>query len=282
MQDDLWLVVGDRFWQFAVDRKAITVSYLRGLLNSVRGDDLPAGRMVLKLGQGVSDEDRMELLAMAQQAPHASRFDFSSWGNTSSRASSQVSHKLRAQNILLSEATKREDGTYEMDLMLDDQCELMMDHQTGRHLAGVVLIEAVRQALLVVTEGHVLPRNGKKHDFTFHDLSVKFHRYCFPFETKLHYTIREMEVRGHRYRFAVDVQVYQCGVAVMSAVANMTAHVSSSLSKIESEQATRSLNYYLASLGATEPAFDETTTSLQVQLTSEAVTVNQQILAETP
>jgi len=162
MRDDLWLVVGDRFWQFAVDRKAITVSYLRGLLNSVRGDDLPAGRMVLQLGQGVSDEDRMELLAMAQQAPHASRFDFSSWPNRSSRASSQVSHKLRAQNILLSEAKKRDDGTYEMDLMLDDQCELMMDHQTGRHLAGVVLIEAVRQALLVVTEGHVLPRNGKK------------------------------------------------------------------------------------------------------------------------
>src|SRR5579885_2952184 len=163
MQDDLWLVVGDRFWQFAVDRKAITVSYLRGLLNSARSE-LPARRMVMKLGQGVSDEDRMELLTMAQQAPQASRFDFSSWSSISSRASSQVSHKLRAQNILLSEATKRDDGTYEMDLMLDDRCELMMDHQTGRHLAGVVLIEAVRQALLVVTEGHVLPRNGKKHD----------------------------------------------------------------------------------------------------------------------
>jgi hypothetical protein len=283
MHDDLWLVVGDRFWQFAVDRKAITVSYLRGLLNSTRGDDLPAGRMVLKLGQGVSDEDRFELLAMAQQAPHAHRFDFSGWSNLSSRASTQVSHKLRAQNILLSEAIKCEDGTYEMDLMLDDQCELMMDHQTGRHLAGVVLIEAVRQALLVVTEGHVLPRNGKKHDFTFHDLAVKFHRYCFPFETKLRYTIREMDVRGSRYRFVVDVQVYQCGVVVMSAVANMTAHVSSSLSKIESEQATRSLNYYLASLGGTEPAFDETTTSLQVQLTSEgAPVVNQEVLVETP
>jgi len=282
MRDDLWLVVGDRFWQFAVDRKAITVSYLRGLLNSSRDDDLPAGRMVLKLGQGVSDEDRMELLAMAPQAPHAHRFDFSSWGNLSQRASTQVSHKLRVQNILLSEARKREDGSYELDLMLDDQCELMMDHQTGRHLAGVVLIEAVRQALLVVTEGHVLPRNGKKHDFTFHDLSVKFHRYCFPFETRLHYTIRDMEARGHRYRFAVDVQVYQCDAVVMSASANMTAHASSSLSKIESEQATRSLNYYLASLGSIEPSLDETSTSLPVHITNDVAPVNQDALLETP
>jgi len=124
---------------------------------------------------------------------------------------------------------------------------------------------------------------AKKHDFTFHDLSVKFHRYCFPFETKLHYTIREMEVRGSRYRFAVDVQVYQCGVAVMSSVANMTAHVSSSLSKIESEQATRSLNYYLASLGVTEPSLDDTSTSLAVHRSNEMSPVSDtEVSLETP
>lgn len=248
MQDELWLVVGDRFWQFAVDRKAITVSYLRGLLNSVRGDDLlPGKRMVLMLGQGVSDEDIAELLAMATKAPHAHRFDFSRW-QQSKRASSYVSHKLRMENILLSEARRVDENSFEMTLMLDDHCELMIDHQSGRHLAGVVLIEAVRQSLLVVTEGHYLRRDGKKHDFTFHDLSVKFHRYCFPFETTLQYTVREMETRGNRYRFEVEVLIKQCDAVVASATAKMTAYVSPMLSKVESEQASRSLELYLASL----------------------------------
>jgi len=248
MQDELWLVVGDRFWQFAVDRKAITVSYLRGLLNSARGRELPEGRMVLTLGQGVSDEDIAEVMAMAAHAPHAQRFDFSRWHDRPTRASSYVSHKLRAENILLSEAHKLDDVTFAMELMLDDHCELMIDHQTGRHLAGVVLIEAVRQSMLVVTEGHYLPRDGKKHDFTFHNLNVKFHRYCFPFATQLRYTVREREVRGNRNLFTVEAQIEQCDQVALSATASMTAHISPVLSKIESEQATRSLEYHLAKL----------------------------------
>ena len=249
MQDELWLVVGDRFWQFAVDRKAITVSGLRRLLHSVRGAELPPGkRMVLMIGQGVSDEDIAELLAMASKAPHAARFDFSRWQWRPKRASGYVSHKLRVENILLSEARRIDDCNFAMSLMLDDHCELMTDHQTGRHLAGVVLIEAVRQSLLVVTEGHYLQRDGRKHDFTFHDLSVKFHRYCFPFATELFYTVREMTVRGNRYSFQVDIKIVQCDTVVLTAVAHMTAHVSASLSKIEGEQATRSLDHYLSSL----------------------------------
>ena len=204
--------------------------------------------MALTLGQGVSDEDVAELLAMSRHAPHAHRFDFSRWKVRPIRASSYVSHKLRAENILLSESCRLADTRFSMELMLDDHCELMIDHQTGRHLSGVVLIEAVRQSLLVVTEGHYLPRDGKKHDFTFHDLSVKFHRYCFPFATQLDYTVRELETRGNRHRFIVDVCVRQCDEVVLSAVANMTAHVSPLLSKIEGEQATRSLDYHLASL----------------------------------
>jgi len=250
MQSELWLVVGDRFWQFAVDRKAVTVSYLRGLLNSRSGNDLPPGIMELIIGQGVSDEDIAELLAMAQYAPHADRFDFTHWHHGPRRASSYVSHKLRVENILLSEARRLDENSFSMNLMLDDHCELMIDHQSGRHLAGVVLIEAVRQSLLVVTEGHYLARDGKKHDFTFHDLSVKFSRYCFPFETELLYTVQDMEVRGNRHRFQVEVQVRQCDVVVMSAVAHMTAHVSPTLAKIESEQATRSLEHYLTAVSS--------------------------------
>lgn len=244
----VWLVVGDRFWQFAVDRNAITVSYLRGLLNSVRGHDLPDGVMTLILGQGVSDEDVAELLAMAQHSPHSHRFDFSHWSDRAKRASGKITHKLRVENILLSEARKNLDGSYSMDMMLDDHCELMTDHQTGRHLAGVVLIEAVRQSLLVVTEGHYLSRDGKKHEFTFHNLSVDFHRYCFPFSATLRYVIRNCEVRGNRHRFEVDVAITQCGEVVMTAVANMTVHSSALLSKVEGEQATRSLNWYLKSV----------------------------------
>lgn len=248
MRDELWLVVGDRFWQFAVDRKAITVSYLRGLLNSTRGTDIPPGPLVLVLGQGVSDEDVAELLAMALHAPHADRFDFSRWQQRPRRASSYVSHKLRVENILLSEARQLDDQVFEMSLMLDDHCELMIDHQTGRHLAGVVLIEAVRQSLLVVTEGFYLSRDGKKHEFTFHDLSVKFSRYCFPFDTRVLYTVREQELRGQRCRFLVEVVLEQCGTEVVSAIANMTAHTSPLLSKVESEQATKALGQHLAAL----------------------------------
>lgn len=248
MQDDFLLVVGDRFWKFAVDRPAITASYLRSLLNSATGVDIPPGRSVLVIGQGVSDEDVAELLTMAPHAPHANRFDFSRWSQYPRRASSYASHKLRAENILLSEARQVSEHVFEMSLMLDDRCELMIDHQSGRHLSGVVLIEAVRQSLLVVTESFYLPRDGKKHDFTFHDLSVNFSRYCFPFETRVRYSVRERELRGHRCRFAVDIVLEQCGAEVVSATAKMTAHLSTVLAKVESEQATKTLDRHLAAL----------------------------------
>ncbi len=252
MSDELWLVVGDRFWQFAVDRKAITVSHLKALLNSTQSDELTTNRMMLTMGQGVSDEDAATLLAMARYAPHAERFGFDSWHQRPHRASCYVSHKLRTENILLSEACKLDENNYEMSLLLDDRCELMIDHQSGRHLSGVVLIEAVRQSMLVVTEGHYLPRDGGRHEFTFHDLSVKFHRYCFPLAAELLYNVRELAIKGGRYCFQIEARITQCDAVVLTATANMTAHISPALSRVEGEQATRSLDLYLSSLrGAT-------------------------------
>jgi hypothetical protein len=55
---------------------------------------------------------------------------------------------------------------------------------------------------------------------------------------------------------------------VLSAIANMTVHCSSMLTKIESDQATRSLNSYLASLSCAVDVNSLSVEDSQIELAS--------------
>ena len=201
------LVVGDKFMQFAAGKEAITVSQLCGLLSLPAGIAMDRGRLTAVPGQGLGDDDVTRVLALAATSSHGDRFDLSLWRDRPRRASARLA-----------------DNLFELDLLIDEDCELMADHQSGQHVQGMVLMEAARQTFLAVTEAFFLPQDGGRFYFVINKFGAEYRRFAFPLDATILYRIKDMNVENPlRQSFAAEIDVVQCGVKSASFVAEFTA-----------------------------------------------------------
>lgn len=251
MNNRILLVVGDKFAAYIQGKDAITVSQLRGLMSlsihMLPGQDVT----ILVPGQGLSEATVKRLLEEAASSPHLARFDFSLWHALPKRAESSVSHKHVQSNTLISEPRQRSADTYELHLLIDEDCELMSDHQTGQHVQGMILIEATRQALLAVTERFLLPSNGIDYSFVLSALSVSYSHYTFPVGAVLRCVIAESSTDNpRRLSFSAEVFVEQCGQVVSTFTVSFGAMEKLRISKRENMQAVKTQSEYLAYVAA--------------------------------
>lgn len=247
MNNRILLVVGDKFASYVKNKDAITVSQLRGLL-SLPVHMLPGqSRTVLVPGQGMGDDCVQELLRDAAASPNIPHFDFSLWHNLPQRASAILSHKQNPKNTLVSMPRQLTEDSFELHLMIDEDCELMNDHLSGQHVQGMVLIEAARQAMLVVTEKFLMPDNGINYAFIFNALSVSYSHYTFPVNAVIRTRITERSVENpRRLSFAAETFVEQCGNTVSEFTMSFGAMERDRISKSESLQATKTQKRFLS------------------------------------
>lgn len=247
MNNRILLVVGDKFASYVKSKDAITVSQLRGLL-SLPVHMLPGqSRTVLVPGQGMGDDCVQQLLSDASVSPNIAHFDFSLWHNLPQRASSALSHKHNPKNTLVSMPRQVTANTFELHLMIDEDCELMNDHLSGQHVQGMVLIEAARQAMLVVTEQFLMPDNDINYAFIFNALSVKYSHYTFPVNAIIRTCITERSVDNpRRLHFAAETFVEQCGNTVSAFTMSFGAMERERIKKSESLQATKTQKRFLS------------------------------------
>ncbi len=249
MSKRLLLVVGDKFVQFASGKEAITLSQLHILLSDKSKVMPNQVRTVLVPGQGLGDDDVSALLEKAQTSANRDSFDFRLWQSMPKRATRLMSHKHNPENTLISEPVKLCEDIYELHLLIDEDCELMRDHQSGQHVQGMVLMEAARQSLLAVTEKYFLAGNGEKYAFVFNDMSVKYNHFAFPLQARLRYTIKEKDIsKKNRCSFSCEVAVEQCGTdtAVFDMVFSAIEH--DRISKREGMFANKAVNAYLTDI----------------------------------
>ena len=248
MKERVILVVGDKFMRFAEGKNVITLTQLRGLLSLPDLFSTDVHRIVVLPGQGLRDDDIESILALADCAPQRAHFDLTEWYRVPKRAAASRSHKHRPENTLISEPRQLTTESFELDLLVDEDCELMRDHQSGQHVQGMILFEAARQSLLAVTESFFLPTNGPKYFFVINDMSVNFGKFAFPLDARLRYVIREYEARGTRsYRFAVDIAIEQCGVEAATCTATFTVYEENWISAREGQLAQEVLDSHIAS-----------------------------------
>lgn len=241
------LVIGDKFQDFFLGKDSITISQLRGLL------DFPAGiilcePLLLIPGQGLGEDDIESVLARSNDSSLRDHLDFSLWHRLPRRAEHTLSHKRRTQNTLISMPRGIGEDVFELDLLIDENCELMSDHQTGLHLQGMILVEAARQAFLVVTEVFFLPQDGTKFYFIFNNVSADYKRFAFPIATRLVYRVRERDVGNAGPRFVVDVLFEQAGAEVAVVSGSFTVVKSRSVSKIEQSLAKETIKNHFAAM----------------------------------
>lgn len=240
MKQRIVLVVGDKFSAYVHGKDAMTYSNLRGLL-SLSIPVLPnQGRIVLVPGQGMNDPAVEQLLQDAAQSPNLSQFDFSLWENLPKRAPASLTHKHRPENTLISSPMRINAEAFSMDLLIDEQCELMQDHQSGQHLQGMILIEAARQGMLAVVEQFFLPENDIDYAFVLNDMSVKYANFAFPVTATIECRILDHSIDNpRRLLFCTEAKVYQCATEVASLTFAFSAMDKARIGKRESSMAVK-------------------------------------------
>lgn len=233
MTERYFLVVGDKFSGFAEGKYAMTLSQMKGVLALPGGMLAGSDRLVLVPGQGLSDGDMAELAGLAEASPLTGRMDLTLWHAAPKRADGRHSHKRHSSNTTISEPLRVSEDTFEMDVLIDEQGELMSDHQTGQHIQGMILFEAARQSFLAVTEAFYLPQDGERRYFVIDEMSVRYKRFVFPYAAKLRYVVREAETIGRRHRFSVEAAIIQGGAEAATFTMGFSVNSEARLMQIE-------------------------------------------------
>ncbi|MEH6909383.1 MAG: AfsA-related hotdog domain-containing protein [Oceanicoccus sp.] len=249
MNKRILLVVGDKFASYVAHKEAVTVSELLALLSMSKTRSNTSDRTVLVPGQGIGDESRQALLRAAASSQNVSDFDFSLWHNLPERASPVHSHKTNSRNVLVSVPRQVASNVFELDVMIDEDCELMTDHMSGQHMQGMVLMEAARQAMIVVIETHLMPDYDIDYSFIADSLSVNYSNYGFPVTAITRITFTKIETDDAKLlKFASTADVMQCGHSVAEFTMALSAVEKNRMSKQERILGVKTHRQFLASV----------------------------------
>ncbi|MFT5519804.1 MAG: hypothetical protein ACI9IA_000388 [Enterobacterales bacterium] len=251
------LVVSDKFHHFATRKDVITISELYSLLNSEKIIFQKLTKTLLIPGQGFSEESINNIKLLAHSSLNSAHFNFSMWNNMPKRASKQITHKYKNENILISEPQRQSNDTFSMNILINENCEMMQDHQTGLHVQGILLLEASRQGFLAIFEKFFSVESAGKLYFIFNSLHVNYNRFAFPLPATLAVSIRELDLcNSKKQRAVMDMRIMQCGSSSASFSLDMTMMASTRISSMESKLATQSLNDHINYL-LNEQVFNE-------------------------
>jgi hypothetical protein len=139
------------------------------------------------------------------------------------RATQRLAHKKCPQNIVISAPRRLFSNAFEMDLCFSSQNEFFLDHMTGMHIQGMVLLEAARQAFMAVTEEFFLASETKNYYFVIKRMDASYTNFVFPFEAKLRYEITQSSVKNGRYGFEADVSIIQADIVCTTVKVAFTA-----------------------------------------------------------
>jgi hypothetical protein len=246
MLEKTFLVVSDKFHHFATRKDVITKSQLCSLLFSENVIFTGSNKIHLIPGQGFSEKALNEIIESMHASKNARYLDFSMWHNAPKRASKQLTHKHNLENILISTPERQSDKVFVMDMLIDEECEMMRDHQTGLHIQGMILVEAARQASMSVIEKFLINHIDEKLYFVFNNLTVNYNKFAFPLPSSLKVSIQKRdETKEKRRHYVMNVDVIQCGNVSASLSLDGTMMSDKVVLNMESRFANQSLDEYI-------------------------------------
>ncbi|MEU6299282.1 AfsA-related hotdog domain-containing protein [Streptomyces erythrochromogenes] len=106
-----------------------------------------------------------------------------------------------------------DDSLFGAGLRLHNDNELLLDHQTGQHVQGMVVIEASRQMFLAVTERFFAAQwPQRKYYFVIEYMNTAFENFLFPLCSTIEYRITESQTQDpSRLSFTAEVGIHQAG-----------------------------------------------------------------------
>ncbi len=232
-------VVGDTFAALAeVDGVRTVSQFVRDLRS---GAPLPE-RLVA--GQGVTDYE-LEYLSAALAA--RTRGEVTIEPAAVERVSRGIAHKHRETNVLLADLERVDATSFGANLRLHAENELLQDHQTGQHVQGIVIIEALRQMFIAVFEAAHGLRMAERSFFVVWDaLDIRFTSFLFPLPARLTCRIVEEDLSDlNRMSFRVAMEVTQNDVSAAVADVRFGVHDHDRIRAVEDRRADRAVRSLL-------------------------------------
>lgn len=227
-----WIVNGDIFSEFSHACGTLPASELRGrLMNS----QISEGDVFLP-GQGLSEAEIVELESLAFHGGYAALFGM--WSqSTPQRAPRSLTHKHRLENSLISIPEPYGNHAYRSHLLISPLNEMIIDHVTGQHVQGMVLIEACRQMFVAVSElCHMDDIDGRKAYVVFNTMEIAFKAFTYPIPALVEYKqISALSPRSDRTVISAELSVYQNKAATTTMIVNYTLFRPEQLRKKEVE-----------------------------------------------
>jgi hypothetical protein len=251
MNKKVVFVVGDQYEQFAKNAQVVLERQMRGQLAGRAGG---ADEAQFVFGQGLKRTagsfDPCELAA-ADRIPAAA---------TAKIASLSVTHKRDTRHVLITEPRQTGAATYEMDFVVDSTMDRLGDHVTGQHIAGMLLVEAGRQAATAATELEYVADAAEPIAFIWNGLRLNFCRFAFPLPATIIVRLRrEQAPDGSRPKYVAAVEILQSGQAVCEMDFGFGLMPLAVLSGLEAKAAQRAVDAAIAFPPAILPAATEAT-----------------------
>ncbi|MEC3914650.1 AfsA-related hotdog domain-containing protein [Nocardia sp. CDC160] len=240
------LLVADRFRGIAEDDRAFTVS---GLVAALRGGRWRESERALTvhLGQGVTrhDLDYLEHVALVH-APAGLHVR----GAVDEPAPRHQVHKYQNSNVLLANLIRESETEFRADLRIHGDNELLLDHQTGEHVQGIVIVEAVRQLFLGAFELEYGRRWPEQHFYiVWNSIELEFKTFLFPLPATLHAVLTPIAIEDPaKLEFAIDVDVRQLDRTVATTRITYAALPNERISQIERHKAAKAIAAYLGAV----------------------------------
>jgi hypothetical protein len=223
------ILVGKQFSGFGGDDETVTLPELQQLM------DQQAVEAVV-LGQGLGHEE-VEALDVRMREQGAGI----SYDARDTLAPLALTHKHCASNVLITTPRRVGERRYTAALALNDKMDRLLDHVTGAHLSGMVLIEAGRQ--LGIASGEIefdLGARAQPMGFVWSGLDLKFARYAFPVPTELHARIQEhADSSAERPKCTVSISFHQGGEEICTMAMGYELLPKRLLAQIEAKSAKR-------------------------------------------
>lgn len=207
-QSDVILVVGDSFCEFSEKNNAITSEELLKTVHNVISPSNLKGKIIL--GQGINHETAQEIISEYQvKTGGKGLLDITEMHKATKFGKNSFTHKAKICNVIIGHTHKISDNEYKVPLLIDDNCELLQDHQTGLHVQGIMLVEAFRQAIVAITEEFLCHREGYKTTIVVNYINTTYNSFIFPLPTDIIFKVINKEIIGKRTKLFVRLEAWQ-------------------------------------------------------------------------
>ncbi len=252
------LIVSDKFHSFSNKNDVITISDLFNLLSSDTVLFPAPSKIRLVAGQGLNEKQLQEIIKLSTSNKNKVNFDSTLLHYVPKRASKQLTHKHQTENILVSEPLQVNANEFSMDVLIDENCEMMRDHQTGLHIQGMLLVEAARQAYLATMEKFYITDGPTKNYFIFNELNVEYNRFAFPLPSSISLSHTKTDFsNSKRQHTETSIKLLQCGEVSASVKMDVTIMPDIRVSNMENRLAKQTLNSYVETLLSQHLSYEE-------------------------